>query len=436
MSVIFNKEGSVAYSANNNAVLVVEEHSQPVNKEESDQAKDYYLWGSDNLRPQNIIKDCRKNAIIPSTISWKAEALWGSGLTFGFEEIEGKQTVLVPADKKKYLQVYNFVRSRGMRHYTRQASKAYYWWKFIAPEVILSKDRKQIASVASQRPEYCRFKREPKSLKLQNMVISANWENVVDLKDKDNTSVVPLINAYYNPVEWLQQQKGHKYIYPFIDHSPGTVYYPEAEWHSVRESGWLKVVESIPQFKAALFKHQVTIKYLIEVSTWWWNQTYPGFDNFPTEKKKQIMADELNNFTNFMTGNENAGKALMISYQSDPTTGKDYSGWKITAIDNKIKDGIYIEDSQEGNSHLMYALGVDPVLKGFAPGGKMASGGSEKRVAWNNYLMSIKSHQDDILEVVEFIRDYNGWDPNIRFWFTNYYQATMDVAREPQQQSS
>ncbi len=433
--VIFNKTATVAYDSGKSAVMVLQ-HSQPINQQEAAQARDYYLWGADNLRPQKIVADCRKNAIIPATISWKSEILYGSGLTFGFEEVEGKNIVLQPAGRDQYPEVYNFIRSRGMRHFLRQASKAYYWWKFIAPELVLSKDRKKIVSLASQRPEYSRFKREEKTLALENMVVSANWEGAVDLKDKGNSSVVPLVNAYYQPAEWLREQGGYKYIYPCIDHSPGTVYYPEAEWHSVRESGWLKVVESIPQFKAALFKHQVTIKYLIEVSTWWWEQTYPGFGEFATERKKQIMADELQAFTNFMTGPENSGKALMISYQSDPSTGKDYAGWKITAIDNKIKDGIYIEDSQEGNSHLMYALGVDPVLKGFAPGGKMASGGSEKRVAWNNHLMSTKPHQDDILEVLDLIRDYNGWDPNLRFWFTNYYQATMDVAREPQQQAS
>lgn len=396
---------------------------------------DIYPWGESNTLPNEIIKDARKNTIIPSTLAWKAEALYGSGVGFGFKEYRGDKEVLVPAEDK-FPEIRNFLESRKLRRYIRQSSKAYYWFKNIFPEFVLSRDRRHIVSIASQRPEYCRYKRE-KDDSVHNIVIDANWEDGRTTIDEKYGTVVPLIDPYQeDDVEWLRAQKGYKYIYPVCDPTPGTTYYQEAEWHTVRTSGWLKIVEEIPKFKGALLENQISPKYLIEISTWWWNWKYPNIEDYDANKKKQVMQDELQRFEEFMAGSNNAGSSLMVTFSSHPEREKEYPGWKITPIKNEIPDGIYNTDSQEGNSHIMYALGVDPVLRGFTPGAKLASGGSEKRVAWNNHLLVTKPHQDDILEPLEFIRDYNGWDPNLKFWFKNFYQATLDVAKEPQQQAS
>lgn len=430
--IVVNSSATVAYSKKNNAVMLTTKGATaPVLTDTNAEVQgDIYQWGIDNLLPQRIIRDSRKNTIIPSTLSWKAEVLYGRGIQYGFLGEEQGKEVLSPLPPGTLPEVEAFLKTPSMRRYLRQSSKAYYWFKNIFPEVILSKDRRKIVSLSSQRPEFCRFQKG-----LKNVLIDGNWVDGHYQKGK-HTAVVPLINPYDYPVEQLQQGKGYKYIYPISDPSPGTAYYQEAEWHSIIHSGWLKVANQIPMFKESLFENQITIKYLIEVATWWWNWKYPGFDTFTTEKKKELIGEEHQRFEDFMSGSANSGKSLMMTINSNPEFNREFSGWKITAIDNKIKDGIYIEDSQEASSHTMYALAVDPVLRGFTPGGQMNNSGSDKRVAWNNHLMMTKPHQDDILEVLEFIRDYNGWDKNLKFWFKNYHQATLDVAKEPQQQAS
>lgn len=452
MGIVIDEQLSTAYSNSSRAYFKLNGNGRPPlkGKKAADQhtslalkdelslsTGDIYIWGNDNLYPQQVIRDAWKNTLIPATLSFKAELLYGGGLTFGYEEEgPGGKMNLRPA-VSEFPEINRFIESRNIRRYTRQASKGYYWQKNIFPEFILSRDRRHIVSLASQRPEYCRYIKEDKTDDLKRVAISANWEAIgLSYKDK-YTSVVDMIDPYDpEAIDKLRTEKTFKYIYPVSDANPGTNYYQQAEWHTVRTSGWLKVVEEIPKFKKALFENQMTIKYMIEISTWWWEWKYPGFTQYPTDKKKQLMEEELTNFENFMTGSESAGSSFMTTIQSDPTRGKEYKGWNIQAIDNKISDGLHIEDSQEGNSHIMYALGVDPVLRGFTPGAKMASGGSEKRVAWNNHMLITKPHQDDILEALYFIRDYNGWDPNLKFWFKNYYQATLDVAKEPQQAAS
>jgi hypothetical protein len=119
-----------------------------------------------------------------------------------------------------------------------------------------------------------------------------------------------------------------------------------------------------------------------------------------------------------MAGAENTGNSLMVTFSSNPQLQKEYPGWKITAIDNKIRDGIYIEDSQEASSHLLFALAVDPTLIGSAPGKGMGAGsGSDKQAAFNQYISLCQAHADIILEPLHFIRDYNGWDPRLTFKF-------------------
>jgi hypothetical protein len=138
------------------------------------------------------------------------------------------------------------------------------------------------------------------------------------------------------------------------------------------------------------------------------------------------MMAEKKAFEDFLTGNEKAGSSLMIPVENDPITKKVYEGWQIEAVDNKIKDGVYIEDSQEASSHLMFALGVDPTLIGNSPGKGMGAGsGSDKNAAFNAYISLCQIHQDLILEPLHFIRDYNGWNPEYQFRFRKALMAPM-----------
>ena len=73
-------------------------------------------------------------------------------------------------------------------------------------------------------------------------------------------------------------------------------------------------------------------------------------------------------------------------------------------------------------------MGVDPSVIGAGiPGGKLGAGsGSDKRVAFN-ILQSLKTADRDItLSILEFIQDFNDWDPKIKFAFENIEITTLD----------
>jgi hypothetical protein len=144
-----------------------------------------------------------------------------------------------------------------------------------------------------------------------------------------------------------------------------------------------------------------------------------------------------------MVGAEKAGNSLMYT-KKDDTPAQKFEGWKIEAVDDKLKEGVYIEDSQEADMHIFKNMQVDPTLFGAGAGKGQASAGSgsDKRVSWNNYIIQTKPHQDLILKPLHFISNFNGWQERLAkadnqklvFWFKNYMIARLDSGDEIQSQ--
>lgn len=432
MAVVWNDNGTIAYSSRLQAVFRSQGPTAPKVKPQISLASEIVPWGSDNLFPQHVIDKVRKSTLIPSTLVKQAHMLQSSGLVYGKVtgyDKDGNEETEYTYD----LEVEQWMKRTNVKRYLREASLSYHWFYNLFPEIILSRDRSKIVSIHSQRPEYCRWqKQNDRSGYVDNCFISANWDGSSDVNDKRYVTKVPTIDPYWNAAEVLKKERSEfKFIYPLSYPSPGTSFYQLAPWNGAIESGWLEISLSIPAFKKALFENQITTKYQIEVSTWWWNWQYPGFDQMSNEEKKKIQDNELDMFEKFMVGNDNAGKSIMTTYQSDPVRGVKYDGWVISPIDNKIKDGIYIEDSQEAASHLLYALGWDPTLTGPIPGktGMGAGSGSDKRVASEIYLSMIEPNRDVVLEPLQFIFDYNWPEKGYKLKFRNSRVTTLDQGK-------
>ena len=113
-------------------------------------------------------------------------------------------------------------------------------------------------------------------------------------------------------------------------------------------------------------------------------------------------------------------------YKDD--NGNPLPGLKITAVDNKLKDGAYLQDTSAGNQEILTAIGVDPSLIGAGiPGGKLGAGsGSDKREAWFILSALMKTNRDTTLEPFEFIQEYNGWDQQLIGGFEDTVLITLD----------
>ena len=429
--IVFSDNMLIAYLEGSRATVNLSKSKAPYPTsplmKESGSRKIAY-WGDDNLFPQTVIEECSKNTLIPTTLDWKARALYGGGVMTGKTTYDAKgEEIFTP---EIFPVVRDFFKRSNLKRYFIEGCSDFYWFQNVFPEMILSRDRKEIVSMVAQETTYCRWeKQNPATGLIENCYINANWDNG---GTENNSIIVPVLDPYYDPVNNLREDKrGFKYIYPISYPSPGKTYYQLAHWNSLRESGWLDVAQAIPQFKKALMKNQMSIKYHIEIADYWWEWKFPNWKSMKPEDRKTKTEAELTKINDWLTGQERAGTSVVTTFKSDPQTGKEYAGWKITAVDDKVKDGMYIEDSQEASSHLLYALGVDGTMIGTAPGKNMGAGsGSDKRVAFNIYISLADIHKHILLEPLEFIRDYNGWDPDIEFRFKNNLITTLDTGKE------
>ena len=400
-------------------------------------------WGDDNLFPQAVVRDIEKNTVLGSVLERKTATMFGQGLAYG--TITGVEKSGLKRFEGEYLpEIEDFLEGSAAGRYAFEALSDVNTFANAFPELVLSKNRQKIVAISTQEACWTRYG-VPKNGTVEYGYINANWDNGGSPMD-ELTTRVPLIDPYYDAVGSLKARTdGFKYLYPLSIPSPDKALYQLASWNAVRRSGWLDVAAAIPEFKKMLFKNQLSVKYLVEIHSAYWNCKYGDWDGLPQAERSRLLTEELTAFNNVMSGTNGAGKTVMSTTYIDKVTGKEFSAFKITAIDDKLKDGIYIEDSQEASSHIYTAVGYAPSLMGISPGKGMgggAGGGSEPRVLFSNFISTAQFHMDLVLEPLNLIARYNGWQVKgcpVRFKFLPPLVMTEAVdntpSADPKQQS-
>ncbi|MGI4873374.1 MAG: hypothetical protein ACRYFX_19625 [Janthinobacterium lividum] len=400
-------------------------------------------WGEDNLFPQAVVKDIEKNTVLPAVLEAKTAAMYGGGLVYGY--VSGVDKSGAKVFEGQYVpEIEDFLEGSNVARYAFECLKDINTFGNAFPELILSKNRQKIVGIALQDATWCRYG-IPKNGVVDYLYVNANWDNGGSATDPVYTTRIPLIDPYYDAVGNLRSRTdSFNYAYPLSVPSADKALYQLVAWNSLRRSGWLEVAAAIPEFKKMLFKNQLSVKYLVEIHQAYWEWKYGDWLALSLDERKALLEAELTAFNSVMSGTNGAGKTVMATTFTDKK-GNEVSAFKITAIDDKLKDGIYIEDSQEASSHIYTAVGYAPALMGVSPGKGMgggAGGGSEPRVLFSNFISTAQFWMDLVLEPLNLIARYNNWTVNgrpIRFKFSPplvMTEATANTpAADPKQQS-
>jgi hypothetical protein len=429
MVTISESTHGILYSSRCEAVLTDAETApkQPLPAVEADD-RDYfyYPWGTDNLYPQTVAKKAWGSDQIPALLDWKIKALVSGGLIYGNLQFdENGNEKLVPFSDPD---IDAFMFQSALKRFSREAASDYYWFNQVFSELILNEQRTKIATITVQEASFCRFAvQNERTGNIPFVYLFANWEKAPSERE---THKIPLLDPYWDPAMSIKNRPETRFMYATAFPTPGKIYYQDAAWHALFNSGWLDIEKAIPEFKRNLMKKQISIKFQIKVPKDYWPSKYPLWDTYSTDERIQKKKDELAAFDDFLAGEKNAGKSFITEYTVN-LDGKMHEGWIITPIQDPIKDGAYIEDSQEASAHIMRALSVDPTLVGQGPGRNHGSSGSgsDKRVARDIYLLNAKADQDVILEPLDVVSEFNGWKqkyPNLCWWFRNYMIATLN----------
>lgn len=377
---------------------------QPVNRELRDTATEKIaLWGTSNDLPQLMMTELGKNPDLRSYLHLQARALYSGGIDYELVDPLTEKPLAQP----KSLEINQFLRKNW--HYPIQATEDFYRFYNFFPQMTVGDNRKKIIWLIGREANYCRLENEDNNGKINKCYVNANWPTA---KPEDpETLKIPTINPILDSPKSLRARKdGPHYIYA-MSYPTGESYYSIPNWWGLKQSKWLELANKIPAFKLALMNNQVTIKYHIQFPDYFWEWKYPNWKNLKSAEKKAVKEAEIKMIVDYLQGAEKAGKSLVTGYKFDEHHGKEYPGIKIDAIDDKIKDGIYLEDSAEATIKIFSALGLDPSILGVIPGkGGSNRSGSDKREAILMYLSLIQPHVDLILRPYEFIADYNGWN--------------------------
>jgi hypothetical protein len=389
-------------------------------------------WGPTNDFPQKLLKNLELNGAGLSGLKVLARTHYGGGFVLADETFaEGKRLVTAKSINE-FPAIKEFWNKNQMKRFWKETIKDLEYWSLAFPEYILSADFKTINRVKRQQTANARFSvMNEKTGFIENAHFSTKWALGVAL-DSKFVSTVPLIDSYWSAdevKEYCKANKIRKFVrpifYPLVDES----YYPKTAWHAVNNNGWFEIANSIPEFKKAIFQNQINIKYHIEVSEDYFERKYKeDWHQFKPERRIEIRKNFVTEVDTALRDPKNAGGSLMSVMYKD-NTGKVESGLKITAIDDKYKEGSYLPEASAANSEILFALGVDPSLIGAGiPGGKLGAGsGSDKRESFLILSALSKSNRETTLEVFEFIQAYNGWDDSLIGGFQDTILTTLDA---------
>ncbi len=397
------------------------------------------VWGSANDFPQQVDKALALNGDLASGLDWQARAMYAGGLAYEVIDLKDDatdETAKPPKKKTRILEIEDFLFRN--QSYLMQAGKDFYKYINVFPEMILNTGRTKIDWLTARPAGHCRLALQNKSSAITKCYVNANWPDA-EYNHKD-TLKRPVIDPFLRPEELRKRRDGLEYIYP-LSYPTGKSYYQLADWNGIRTNGWLDLANEIPKFKMALMKNQMTVKYHIEMPDYWMGWKYQdSWDKMDAKQKQEAQIKEVAKFDDFLKASENAGKSITTPFKTDPNSGQKHEGWKITAIDDKLKDGMYLEDSVEATIKIFSAIGLDPALFGIIPGkGGSNRSGSDKREALNIYISMIQAHIDIVLRPYDFISWFNGWNNEkqmIRWYFKAPMLQTLDQVKPSERETT
>jgi hypothetical protein len=163
--------------------------------------------------------------------------------------------------------------------------------------------------------------------------------------------------------------------------------------------------------KRYMIKNTSAPRVQIEIHSDYWDNLCDNENITDPEKRKERIEKEKQNIIEFVTGVENAGKALISGYYVDPN-GKENRMVRINTLNDpsKKEGGNWADDLVEASNALCFAFGVHPNLVGATPGkSQMNNSGSDKRELFTLKQAIEKPFHDVMSKPYHVILHYNGW---------------------------
>jgi hypothetical protein len=399
--------------------------------EEEEQGKNnWVLWGAGDNFPKEIIQLIRKSTVGRSALHLLTKVLYGQRLfTYleQFDEATGEVTI-----KKVFVQEWQDILNRSNFNKVRIGLlQDYAFFGWCVPELIFNGNKEKVWSINYHKVSHCRLAPiDEKSGCIPFVYVSGNFPAA----KVSECLELPVIDDLQFPsqVDSIKSNlKDFKYAFPIRWPDPLNDYYPVVYWDSARASGWLDIATSIPAYKKALFKNQMSLKYDIQIPMEYFALRYENWKSLSDDKQNELIDELYDEILECLTGAENAQKALM-SFYSTGKDGKPVGQWVVKTIDDKMRNDAYLPDAAAANNEILFSMLVNPATSGQGNTGGNGSGGANNggsniRESLEVMRSMLKVDRDIIYSFFDFIKLCNGLDPNLKLGVEDTALATLDT---------
>lgn len=384
----------------------------------------YVQWGTDDQRPYLVRKQLLSNMVTAQCQQFNIVSCYGQGVRF--VDRKDKKDV----DDKEIL---NFCLRNSLQEVFLEQATDMKFYSFSVMVVILSRDGSKIVTVRNKDASYCRFEYGPStsSGKIEHVFFG---DFRLGFFDEAKIEAIPLLD-YWDPLGDLlvrmgkepdprtgvkgKPTKGRKFAILCRMATPGCQVYPMPYYSSIFRDAWFDIYRLIGIGKRYMIKNTSAPRVQIEVHDDYWDNVCDNENIADEAQRKKRKEQEKQNIIDFVTGIENAGKAMISGYYVDPN-GKENRMVRIVPLNdaNKKEGGNWSDDMSEASNALCFAFGIHPNLVGATPGkSQMNNSGSDKRELFTLKQSLEKPCHDVMCKPYHVILHYNGW----------HDKATVDV---------
>lgn len=381
-------------------------------------------WGQDNLLPNTMLDILSENMVTSQCQEFNTLCCYGQGVRF----VDRKTKSDVDDEE-----ILDFCLRNSLHEIFLEQSTDMKYWCWTVTVIVLSRDGNKIVQVRPRDAMYCRleYALSTKSGNIEH-VFYGDWRTT--FYDEKKIEAIPLLDIW-DPLSDLeirmgkmpdpatgksrQATKDRKFAIITKMATPGCQYYPTPYYASVFKDAWLDIYRLIGLGKRHMIKNTSAPRVQIEVHEDYWNSVCDNENILEPEKRVARKEKEKQNIIDFVTGVQNAGKALVSGYFIDPN-GKENRMVRINQLNDagKKEGGDWSDDMSEASNALCFAFGVHPNLVGATPGkSQMNNSGSDKRELFTLKQATQTPTHDVMCKPYHVILHYNGW----------HKKATVDV---------
>lgn len=390
-------------------------------------------WGADNNLPAQVMKRIHENDVVAPNILFNVQAGYAQGIKPMRRMVENNR--VVGHEECVDAKVLNFFEDNDVAGWFLEQLSDMVSFFNVFPEIILSKDGKEITGLRHLEAVYSRWGCINKG---ETEITRLYYDEWKDGRPKEPI-VVPVLSRYNTCTQLHNKMTGGNRERAFALQvnmpTPGRTYYSQPYWWSIFRSGWYDLSAMLPAFKKALIKNHLAVRYIVYISDEFWKDLQAKEHIGPTDTAKlnEVKTREIKKIMDFLSGEEAKGGGIISAKKMFPgSNGKPFEDKyvQIETIKPAIEGGEFIEDAEEASNMISYAMGVHPNLNGATPGKSKGSlGGSDKRELYNIKSSLMAPFRNRLLTPLNLIKRYNNWPADTVFAVPEHVFTTLDVSK-------